>query len=394
MNSTLKRRRRGSVGTYPDPNIIPRPGARSGEGSSTSISQTTSETSSMSRASSTKKQMMNLSQSDIVEWQSLRSSTVPTVAKKLFKTMEKFGRFRDFMPYNLQQMIAQKLEDRNRKEEFEEWGGCFRPEGAPDDLPGRIPSFEEIEKVLRKAVQIENRRHEEAGWNSHIHLPLLDSIFEDPLKGQCGAFNATICTTARLHQKFKPMVSTAKIIDLCVYASLDNDQELKAAAMDFTHSSPTLSINHTDFRPIQYDPLILSIETKKLDAETEDAKLQIGIWHAAQWTFLQWAVGKKLLQQGLCEPTTEKEYEEFEGQKLTVLSKLGFIPGIIVHGNRWLLILSTYNNGKTTIWSEFAFGTTESEMGIYAVVAGVRELTAWGRDTYMPWFKENILMLN
>lgn len=170
--------------------------------------------------------------------------------------------------------------------------------------------------------------------------------------------------------------------------------------MNFSNMNPAMSINHTDFQPMQYSPLILSIETKKPDAETENAKLQIGLWHATQWRFLQWAVGEKLLHQqrssqSLNEPTTDEEHTEFKNKKYTALLKLGFIPGIIIHGHQWLFIISTYNSsGKTTIWSECAFGTTENEMGIYGIVAGIQELTAWGRDIYLPLFKENVLVFN
>lgn len=125
-----------------------------------------------------------------VEYQVLDDDTVPEVAKKLFTTMTELTRMHDIIPYSLQQTIAQKLEDRNRQGEKERWRYCFKPEGTPDDLPGRIPSFEEMEKVLRKTRECENLKHEEASWNSQVHLRLLESIFEDPLHGQCGDFNA------------------------------------------------------------------------------------------------------------------------------------------------------------------------------------------------------------
>ncbi|KAM0254532.1 hypothetical protein ACHAQJ_006692 [Trichoderma viride] len=53
------------------------------------------------------------------------------------------------------------------------------------------------------------------------------------------------------------------MVDLCAYASLDNDQEWKAAIMNFSSINPAMSINHTDFRPMQLNFFILSIETKK-----------------------------------------------------------------------------------------------------------------------------------
>jgi hypothetical protein len=185
------------------------------------------------------------------------------------------------------------------------------------------------------------------------------------------------------------------MIDMCIYASLDHDQEFKTAMVEFSKNSPTMSVNHTDFIITQERPLLISIETKKPAVQGDKAQLQISVWHAAQWSFLRWAVGQKLLRQrqsqGFDAPTTEEEQREHKAMKLAVLAKLGFIPGIIVQGHRWHLVLSTYEDGKTTLWAEWEFGSTKGLLDIYAVIAGVRELTAWGRDVYLPWFKENIL---
>lgn len=190
------------------------------------------------------------------------------------------------------------------------------------------------------------------------------------------------------------------MIDDCIFRSFADDKKWTSAIKKFAHLNPTQSINHTDFVPIQYDPLLLSIETKKPAAELEKAKLQIGMWHAAQWKFLDWAVGEKLDQQriaqGLYEPATAQDQEELKKEKLAALSALGFIPGIIVSGYRWLPVLSTYDNDKKTtlLWTDTAFGTTRTIKGAYAAVAGVRELTAWGRDVYLPWFKEHVLIFD
>lgn len=90
-------------------------------------------------------------------------------------------------------------------------------------------------------------------------------------------------------------------------------------------------------------------------------------------------------------PQTDEEQEEFRRDKLAVLSSLGVIPGIIIQGHRWHLVLSTYESGKTKLWADHQFGTTQSCLEIYAVVADMRQLTGWARDVYMPWLKANIL---
>ncbi|KAH6999271.1 hypothetical protein EDB80DRAFT_583949 [Ilyonectria destructans] len=73
------------------------------------------------------------------------------------------------------------------------------------------------------------------------------------------------------------------------------------------------------------------------------------------------------------------------------LSHLGFIPGIIVQGHKWLFVLSTREGQKTILWTERQFGSTQSILEVYQIVAGLRELAAWARDVYIPWFQEHVL---
>lgn len=198
-------------------------------------------------------------------------------------------------------------------------------------------------------------------------------------------------TTARPHREFKPISSSAKMVDICVYAELDQNAELVAAVKAFSSTAPTKSVNHTDFFALQLRPVMISIETKQPGGGAwEKAQLQMGVWLSSHWAFLYWGVRQKLFKQhmalGLDAPK-----DDFKAETLEVLSQLGFIPGIFINGHRWHLVLSTYKDGKTTLWTEWMFGETKSLMKTYAVIAGVRELTAWARDKYIPWLKENIL---
>lgn len=73
------------------------------------------------------------------------------------------------------------------------------------------------------------------------------------------------------------------MIDICVYASVDGDVGISASMTKFRSTTPTQTVNHTDFEPISIRPLLFSIKTKtkKPGVHWDTAQLQIGIWHAA-----------------------------------------------------------------------------------------------------------------
>ncbi|KAI0530082.1 hypothetical protein GGR58DRAFT_518758 [Xylaria digitata] len=387
MTSTPKKRRFDSADDAGDLDITPRPGADG----SVSLSDTGSSI--PSGASSPRKQMLDLRLRDPgVEINALDPNALPAAARRLVTAMEDIGHRLEILPHALESIIMEDVKARDLARH--QWRHSFKPPEEVDGLPGRIPTFKEVEKVCRKASECQQYSHEEASWNSQVHLRLLDGIFEGP-DGQCNDFNAMSCTTARLHRAFKPIWSPTKMIDICVYASTNQCADLGAKISDFSRITPTATVNHTDFAPIGTRPLLLSIETKKPGVHWDAAQFQIGIWHASQWAFLRWAVAAKIRRQrieGEAEaPQTQKEQDELEAKALSIVSSLEFIPSVIVQGHRWHLVLSTYEGGKTKLWADRQFGTTQTCLETYSIIAGMRQLTAWAKDVYLPWFKTNVL---
>jgi hypothetical protein len=193
MASTPKRRRLqgpSNLGSLLDPDTTPRPGIRSIASSSGSFSTSASETSSMASGTpSTKKQMMNLRLSESgVECKPLDVDAAPDAAQKLVSTLEEIGRAHDILPHALEHTIIAKVKARNM--DHRKWRHSFLPAEEPDGLPGRIPTFEEVEKIHRKANECQEFNHEESSWNSQVHLRVLESIFEETIGGQFDDFNA------------------------------------------------------------------------------------------------------------------------------------------------------------------------------------------------------------
>ncbi|KAK0755583.1 hypothetical protein N5P37_011825 [Trichoderma harzianum] len=383
MTSTpQKRRRMQSQDGLPDPDATPRPGARSIPSSAASISG--SEASSLSRSSSVKGQMMRLRMSGTgVETKSLNEDSVPAVAKPLFLTMAEIERGLNILPAALRNIIR---DDQGlSQDDFEsQWQYSFKSANKPDNLPGRIPSIVQTKIILARTTKCENGKLDEASWNTMVIGPCFNLYLRTTLVNSAAILTLYL---ARPHRAYTPGLSSARMIDLCIYATLNQYPELDTAIKAFTDTTATHSVNHTGYYGLQFSPLIISIETKQPGGgEWDRAQLQMGVWHAAQWNFLRSGVEQKLRTQ-----RPAQDDDTFKAETLSALSKLGFIPGIFVNGSRWHLVISTYDDGKTTLWAEWVFGATKSLMKIFAVIAGVRELTAWGRDQYLPWFKQNVL---
>ena len=75
------------------------------------------------------------------------------------------------------------------------------------------------------------------------------------------------------------------------------------------------------------------------------------------------------------------------------LAGLEFLPGVVVQGHEWKLLITTYGeDGKTTLWTSKVFGSTSTTLETFQVVAGLRELLKWTVDTFEPWYTKNILV--
>ena len=73
----------------------------------------------------------------------------------------------------------------------------------------------------------------------------------------------------------------------------------------------------------QLVPIAFSIETKRYGGDVLKGEQQLGIWNAAQWEYLISKAG------------------------VDAANKLDFIPGLVVHGETWSLVITTRQHSKT-----------------------------------------------
>ncbi|KAF4343540.1 hypothetical protein FBEOM_2449 [Fusarium beomiforme] len=377
MEGTTPKRRR-----LIDPDRTPRaPNLPPPSSTASSASWSESGDGAGSRSSSPKKQMLGLRLEERgLECRQLNIDTAPPVVSSLLDTIREIGSGIEILPADKKSAILDSPLVRGQNTRL--WRFAFKEEGE-DALPGRVPLPEEISLICDLARQCHDTSHEEVAWNVEVHHRLLQAILREPNTTKGAPFNFTTCTTARPHRRFVPYSSTAKMVDFCLY--LPTNATDADALQALGRRTPTLTVNHSDFAPLQLSPIVLSIETKRPGKELDAAQLQMGVWHAAQWAFLRSVVGLT------AQPLTAEEEIQRKQKARVVLEQLGFIPGIIVQGHRWLFVFSTLEGDKTVLWTERQFGTTQSILDTYAVVAGIRELARWARDVYVPWFRANVL---
>ncbi|SCO88953.1 uncharacterized protein FRV6_13081 [Fusarium oxysporum] len=103
--------------------------------------------------------------------------------------------------------------------------------------------------------------------------------------------------------------------------------------------------------PLCDKPIAISIETKKTGEDWEKAKLQMEVWMAAHWQFLRNLI--KLRQRAAKELSSIRQAEgDLTSNPEKTWQLPDFMPGIIVQGDDWHLIITTPEGEKTIFWQK------------------------------------------
>lgn len=145
---------------------------------------------------------------------------------------------------------------------------------------------------------------------------------------------------------------------------------MKERIAAFQHSSPTGSLNHTEYRPLRDFPIGISIEIKRIGEAVVGGELQLGIWLRAHWKFLATALH------------TDAD---------DLVQQLPFIPALLVHGHHWYLVVSTLQKDRMVLYTNIRIGHTQHALGVFELVYSLRVLAEWMEEKYWPWFAEALL---
>ena len=237
---------------------------------------------------------------------------------------------------------------------------------------GTTPRLADVQDLMQQAKVQKEIGASEAGWNCAVHYPLLSMALRHSKHGQNQRWDNI--TTARIYpvtllpnlRKKERQIS--KQVDFCLTLKIPDTDYRKL----FNDNCP---LSQSNYSPIIYNPIAISIETKVQDQSSAEAKLQLSTWLTAQVMRL-----RELLD-------------------LTVKTNTPIppLPMIMVYEHTWTFCCFHDQNDEGKSAKSFEdgirFGTTNSVKGIYQIIAGLHYLMDWSETIYRKWFDNNILRL-
>ncbi|GAP82355.1 putative methyltransferase type 11 [Rosellinia necatrix] len=377
----------------------PRAKSSNARSASASASNTSSHHSSStaSRASPTKHlaklELASEKNPIIVQQITQNDARMPDELKAMLKELKNFQRASVVPDYLEAEIRARAEHDSNLDDITDATYGKIYEDGST----WPTLSLYHILQIYESAKECFNEDHAEATWNAIVHWPVFDlavgPMVDVPEVGHSKLVagdgqghddqnqrdshhqhqrekqvrvRGMPCTAARL--KGRPR--TSKMVDFCFF--VEPEGRVATVIDELRESIPY--INHTDYNALRRRPIVLSVESKKPGEGFRKAHLQLGVWQAAQWTFL-------------LDQLPSKSKSKDDGNVIP------FLPGVIIQGHDWYFTASTRFHNTTILWTKQPIGTTESILGIFQVVCVLRHITTWIRKTYWPWYRLAILNL-
>ncbi|KAM0417311.1 hypothetical protein ACHAPT_012692 [Fusarium lateritium] len=112
-----------------------------------------------------------------LECRQIDSENPPSAAASLLQELLETGMGIDILPHSKKAEIIDILQKEGQP--LKPWKSTFRDDEQAA-FPGHIPSWVDLELILKRAKECLNSDHEEASWNMEVHHRLLDGIFGGP----------------------------------------------------------------------------------------------------------------------------------------------------------------------------------------------------------------------
>lgn len=143
-----------------------------------------------------------------------------------------------------------------------------------------------------------------------------------------------------------------------------------------SHSLPGLppTINHTDYGPLALKPIAVSIESKVSGEGETKALVQLAIWVHAHIQRL------RIILEHRGKDPAKAEW------------KIPALPLVLVSGAQWHVYFAVAeDDGQVSIFGSVLAGDTNMVHGTYQVLAALRILVSWSRNTYSNWLERALM---
>ncbi len=154
------------------------------------------------------------------------------------------------------------------------------------------------------------------------------------------------------------------MVDYCLI--VDPDEQLDEQLETIMSARGMTSISHADAEYLRLKIIGVSIEVKRALIGENEAEIQMATWVKAHYAKLR--------------------------QLAPRMRTVPVLPLVCVQGHMWKFMLAQMASPtQVIIHREVVSGRTDSMLGIYHVIAGVKRLADWMQNVYKPWFLEQVI---
>ncbi|KAK7212264.1 hypothetical protein V2G26_019442 [Clonostachys chloroleuca] len=159
------------------------------------------------------------------------------------------------------------------------------------------------------------------------------------------------------------------MVDFCI--CLGGRETTRAVQKRLKLAPETPFINHTNYQPLLYRPIAVSIETKTPNgSDDEVAKTQLSIWVTGHFARL-------------------RSLSSTSNDTIAVGMTL---PLLTVRGGEWSLWFARDTGDGIDLIETISVGNTNSILVCYKVLSMLRHLAEWAKSRPYPWMEKHILL--
>jgi hypothetical protein len=224
--------------------------------------------------------------------------------------------------------------------------------------------FKAMRDIRNETSVCKTKHLHEPSWNELVHSQMLkQAVLRRP------GFSYYNITTARVIKELVPGSEYGEFLKskMIAFAVTLGPPFIPTAHVTnrLAASPPKLqrTISPSDYSPLCYEPVVLSIETKSPDGGSENGEVQLSLWAMANFNRL-----RQLIQDPVA---------------IT-------IPLLLVSDARWKLYFASDLMHEIHLIDAVDIGTTADIIGCYTILEALNVIFNWVEEIFAPWLLDGL----